>query len=109
MIIGAPDLGSAEGGHPDLFRVPRFLPICSNLRSLFSGFVPLCSELPICSDLLRFLQIVSEQIRANPFLKCAAVEREKVASAAFRCLFGPYGKLRDFLGIGGYGVSQQSR
>ena len=57
---------------PDLFRFPRFLPICSELRSMFSGiprFVPICSDLlrflPICSDLF------SEQIRTdqgNPFL-----------------------------------------
>ena len=74
--IGAPNLGSAERGHPaicsDLFRFPRFLPICSDLRSMFSGiprFVPICSDLlrflPICSDLF------SEQIRTdqgNPFL-----------------------------------------
>ena len=47
LQIGAPDdLGSAEGDHPDLFRFPRFLPICSDLRSLFPGmprFVPICS------------------------------------------------------------------
>ena len=30
-------MGSGEGGHPDLFRCPRFLRICSDLRSLFSG------------------------------------------------------------------------
>ena len=27
--MGAPTWGSAEGGHPDLFRYPRFHPICS--------------------------------------------------------------------------------
>ena len=33
-IIGAPNLGSAEGGHPDLFRfVFCYLPICSDLFS----------------------------------------------------------------------------
>ena len=49
--FGTPELGSVEGGHPDLFRFLRFLPICSDLRSLLSGIVP------ICSDLLRFLPI----------------------------------------------------
>ena len=61
-LVGAPTMGSAEGGHPDLFRFPRFLPICSDLHSLFSG-IP--RFVPICSDLF------SEQIRTNqgnPFL-----------------------------------------
>ena len=55
MCIGAPGLGSAERGPPDLFRFPRSLPICSDLRSLFSGmfrFAPICSGVSlICSDL----------------------------------------------------------
>ena len=41
-------LGSPEGGHPDLFRFPRFLPICPDLRSFFSGmprFVPISADL----------------------------------------------------------------
>ena len=66
VFFESPGLGSPERGHPDLFRFPRFLPICSNLRSLFSGmsrFVPICCDLlrflPICSDLF------SEQIRTN--------------------------------------------
>ena len=52
--------GSAEGCHPDLF---RFLPFCSDSRSLFSGiprFAPICSDLlqfaPICSCLFRCFQ-----------------------------------------------------
>ena len=71
-FIGAPNLGSAEGGHPDLFRLPRFLPICSDLRSLFSGFLPISSDfLTFSSDLFRFVPICfqnkSEQIRETPF------------------------------------------
>ena len=54
-----PHLGSAEGGHPDLFRFPRFLPICSALRSLFSGMPWLFRFALISSDLF------SEQIRTN--------------------------------------------
>ena len=55
----------------DLFRFPRFLPICSDFRSVFSG-IPRFA--PICSDLLRFLPICcfqKEQFRTNqgnPFL-----------------------------------------
>ena len=69
-LVGAPGLGSAEGGYPDLFRFPRFLPICSDLRSLFSGiprFVPICSVffrfVPIC------FQNKPEQIRESPFCR----------------------------------------
>ena len=66
-------MGSAEGGHPDLFRFPRFLRICSDLRSLLSGiprFVPICSVrfALISSDCSDYK---SEQIRTdqgNPFL-----------------------------------------
>ena len=54
----------------DLFRFPRFLPICSDLHSLFSG-IP--RFVPICSDLIRFLTICfqnkSEQIRESPFCR----------------------------------------
>ena len=70
---GAPDWGRQKGITPicsDLFRFPRFLPICSNLRSLFSGiprFVPICSVffrfVPIC------FQNKSEQIRETPFCR----------------------------------------
>ena len=74
MSIGAPNLGSAEGGHPDLFRnfrFPRCLPACSDLSSLFSG-MPRC--VPICSDLLRPLPIKSflpscfRTSQRNPYL-----------------------------------------
>ena len=73
VYFGAPDLGSAEGGHPDLFRFPRFF---------FFRFVPICvscfRECPDCSDVFRFTpffpicsDLFSEQIRTNqrnPFL-----------------------------------------
>ena len=53
----------------DLFDFPRFLPICSDLRSLFSG-IP--RFVLICSDLLRFLPICSDLFfrtdQGNPFL-----------------------------------------
>ena len=32
-----PVWGQRKGVHPDVFRFPHFLPICSNLHSLFSG------------------------------------------------------------------------
>ena len=62
----APTLGSAERLHADLFRFPRFLPICSDLRSIL-----VFGNTPICSDLFRFAPIASdlfsEQIRETPF------------------------------------------
>ena len=68
-----PIWGRQKGVSPicsDLFRFPRFLPICSDLRSLFSGMPRF---VPICSDLLRFLQICfqnkSGQIRETPFCR----------------------------------------
>ena len=68
-----PIWGQQKGVTPicsDLFRFARFLPICSDLRSLFSGMPRF---LPICSDLLRFLPICSdlfsEQIRETPFCR----------------------------------------
>ena len=71
--VGSLGLGSPERGHPDLFRFPSFLPICSDLRSLFSG-IP--RFVPICSALLRILRFVllcfqnkSEQIRETPFCR----------------------------------------
>ena len=71
---GPPNLGSAEGGLPDLF---RFVPI-SPFSSYLFRFA--CGNTPICSDLLRFLPVCSEvfqnkseQIRkplsADPFCK----------------------------------------
>ena len=65
-------MGSPEGGHPDLFRFPRFLLICS----VFFRFVPICVACfreypdlfrfaPISSDLFRF---VFRTNQGNPFL-----------------------------------------
>ena len=63
-------MGSAEGGHPDLLRFPRFLPICSDFRFLFSGMPRF---VPICSVFFRFVPITnqnkSEQIRETPFCR----------------------------------------
>ena len=70
LISSEPPLwGRQKGVTPissDLFRFPRFVPICA---PCFWEFVPICSDLfrflPICSDLF------SEQIRTNqgnPFL-----------------------------------------
>ena len=82
-------MGSAEGGLPDLFRCPCFLPICSGLRSLFAGMPRLVL---ICSDLLRLLPICSdlfsEQIRTNqgnsfsadPFCKSPSSLRQVLAN-----------------------------
>ena len=65
----APNLGSAERGHPDLSRFPRFLPICSDSRSLFPG---LCSDLfrlaPISSDFFRPVFRTSQNNQGNPIL-----------------------------------------
>ena len=67
-------MGSAEGGHPDLCRFPRFLPICFDLRSLFLGirrFVPICS---VFFDLFRFVFRTNQSksgkpLSADPFCK----------------------------------------
>ena len=59
LQVGAPNLGSQERGHLDLFQFPHILPICSDLRSLFSGmprFVPTCSN---------FFWFVFRTIRTN--------------------------------------------
>ena len=69
--FGAPGLASAEGGYPDLFRFPRFLPICSDLRSLFSGMPRF---VPICSDLFRFVFRANQNksgklLSSDPFCK----------------------------------------
>ena len=59
-------MGSAEGGHPNLFRLfrfPRFLPICCDLGSLFSGFVP------ICSVFFRFVRICFRTKQETPFCR----------------------------------------
>ena len=71
-FVGAPDLGSAEGGHPDL---SKFVPISPFSSDLFRFVLLVFGNTPICSDLFRFLPIcsdlLSEQIRTNqgnPFL-----------------------------------------
>ena len=53
-------LGSAEGGYPDLFRFPRFIPICA---PCFWEYTDLLRFLPIC------FQNTSEQIGPTPFLQ----------------------------------------
>ena len=70
--LGAPDSGSAEGGHPD-----RFVPICSDFP-VFFRFVPICAP---CfreyADLFRFAPnsslicsvLFSEQVREPPFCR----------------------------------------
>ena len=64
MFIQTPLFGVTRKGHPDLFRFPRFLPICSDLRFLFFRG---------CPDLFRFapfcFQNKSEQIRETPFCR----------------------------------------
>ena len=66
--VGAPDLGSPERGLPNLFRFPRFLPICSDLHSLFSG-IP--RFVPISSDLFRFVFRTNQNklLSARPLLQ----------------------------------------
>ena len=56
-MIGAPDLVSVEGGHPDLFRnVPIYLLSSDGFRFALLAF----RNAPICSDLLLFLPICSD-------------------------------------------------
>ena len=76
-----PIWGRQKGATPicsDLFQFPRFLPICADLHSLFSGmprFVPICSDLlrflPICSDLFseRFQNKSGKPLSAEPFFR----------------------------------------
>ena len=76
MLIGAPDLGSAEWGHPDLFQFVPISPFSSDLfRFGVLVFGNLFRFVPICSVFFRFVPICfqnkSEQIRTNqgnPFL-----------------------------------------
>ena len=72
-LLGAPDLGSAEGNHLDLF---RFIPISPFSSDLFRFAFLVSRNTPICSDLFRFLPICSdlfsEQIRiyqGTPFCR----------------------------------------
>ena len=70
-IFGSePPIGGRQKGHPDLFRFPRFLPICSVLRSWFLGiprFLLICSDFFRCL-LIRF-QNKSENIKEIPFCR----------------------------------------
>ena len=70
--IGAPSLGSAEGGFVPSSDFPCFLPISLFSSDLFR-FAFLFRNTPICSDLLRFLPICfqnkPEQIRETPFCR----------------------------------------
>ena len=75
MLSFSPNLGSAEGGHPDFFRFPRFLPICSDLRSLFAGMPRF---VPICSDFFRFVfrtnqNKLGKPLSADPFCKSPTI------------------------------------
>ena len=84
--LGAPNLGSAERGHPDLFRFSRFLPICSGLPSLFSG-IP--RFVPVCSFLFRFVFRTNQNksgnpLSADPFCKSAKDIRRIRVPNAFR-------------------------
>ena len=58
-------MGSARESHPDLFRCPRSLPICSDLRSLF--WRKLFRFAPFSSELFRFA-LLSNCLRENPDL-----------------------------------------
>ena len=71
-LVGAPGLGSAEGGHPDLF---RFVPISPFSSDLFRFALLVFGNTPICSDLFRFAPFSSDLFRfvfrtnqGNPFL-----------------------------------------
>ena len=68
--FGAPNLGSAEGGHPDLFRFVSISPFSSDL---FRFALHVFGNTPICSDLFRFApfysDLFSEQIRQTPFCR----------------------------------------
>ena len=75
--LGAPGLGAAEGGYPDLFRFVPISPFSSDLfrfALLVFGSTPIRSDLfrftfflPICSDL--FSEQITEQIRETPFCR----------------------------------------
>ena len=64
--VGAPILGTPEGGHTDLF---RFLPICSDLfrfAFLVSEYPDLFRSAPSSSDLFQFLFRTNQ---GNPFCR----------------------------------------
>ena len=50
-FVGAPDLGLAEGGRPDLFWFPRFF----RFVPIVFGNTPICSDLLPISDLSKFV------------------------------------------------------
>ena len=84
--LGAPWFGVGRRGSPRFVPLSLFLPICSDLRFLFTG-IP--RFVPICSDLLRFLpicsELFSEQIRTNqgnPFLPTLC-KSSKIADRQF--------------------------
>ena len=98
-LLGAPTLGLAERGHPDLF---RFVPICSPFSAdLFRFALLLFGNAPICSDLLRFAPISSDLFRfvfrtnqnksgkplsADPFCKSLTCEHFSCFSFVFSFL-----------------------
>ena len=69
--------GRQKGVTPICFDLLRFLPICSDLRSLLSGMPRF---VPICSDSFRFVLICfqnkSEQIRETTFCRPLLQVRE---------------------------------
>ena len=77
----SPDLGSAEGGHPILFRFVPISPFSSDLfrfAFLVFGNTPICSDLfrfaPFSSDLFRFVFRTNQNksgkpLSADPFCK----------------------------------------
>ena len=70
-LLGAPNLGSAERGHPDLF---RFVPISPFSFDLFGFALLVFGNVPICSDLLRFVFRTNQNksgkpLSADPFCK----------------------------------------
>ena len=75
--FGTPGLGSAERGHPNLFRFPRFLRFVPIWAPCF-GNTPICSDLfrflPICSVFFRFVFRTNQNtsgkpLSADPFCK----------------------------------------
>ena len=88
--IGAPQIWDRQKGVspvcPDLF---RFLPICSDLRSLFAA-IPRFA--PISSDLLRFVPICfqnksGKHLSADPFCKSPTAAPKIDCSSLPSCQF----------------------
>ena len=92
-----------EGGHPDLFRFPRFLPICSDLRSCCREYPALLRFVPICSNLFRFVVRTNQNtsgkpLSADPFCRSPSLSKSKDIQGKmpfssvcwiFQLLFGP--------------------